>query len=141
MLQRKNETVLRAFFRDDKRALLVTGARQTGKTFLIRKVGKECFKSFVEINFIENPDAAKIFSNAKTAEDILLRISAISTENLVKGETLIFFDEVQECKEIVTAIKFLVDDGSYKYVLSGSLLGVQLRDIKSVTNDMCQLPM
>lgn len=132
MLKRKNELVLRNFFRDDKRALLVTGARQTGKTFLIRKAGKECFENFVEINFIENPDAVKIFSQAKTAEDILLRISAISKTELVKGETLIFFDEVQECKEIVTAIKFLVDEGSYRYVLSGSLLGVQLRDIKSV---------
>ena len=132
MLKRKKEEELRKFFKTDNRALLLTGARQTGKTFLIRKVGKECFKTFVDINFIEQPETVKIFSTAKSAEDILLRITSLTRKTLIKGETLIFFDEVQECKEIVTAIKFLVDEGSYKYVLSGSLLGVQLRDIRSV---------
>ena len=63
---------------------------------------------------------------------MLLRISAISKSKLIPDETLIFLDEVQECKEIVTAIKFLVEEGSYKYVLSGSLLGVELKDIRSV---------
>ena len=113
-------------------ALLVTGARQTGKTFSIRKVGKECFKNFVEINFINQPEMLDVFSGFKSAADIFLKLSALFGDKLVKGKTLIFFDEVQECKEIVTAIKFLVDEGSYKYVLSGSLLGVELKDIKSV---------
>ena len=61
-----------------------------------------------------------------------MRLSAITKKPLVPGKTLIFFDEVQECKEIVTAIKFLVDEGSYKYVMSGSLLGVELDDLRSV---------
>lgn len=133
MLYRKNEDKIRSFLTGKSNmALLVTGARQTGKTFSIRKVGKECFRNFVEINFINQPEMLEIFSGFKSAADILLKLSALFGDKLVKGKTLIFFDEVQECKEIVTAIKFLVDEGSYKYVLSGSLLGVELKDIKSV---------
>lgn len=115
-----------------KEALLITGARQVGKTFIIRKCAKKHFEYVIEINFIERPDAIKLFENAKSSEDILLRISAFTDVLLVPGKTLIFFDEVQECKEIVTAIKFLVEDGKYRYILSGSFLGVELKDIRSV---------
>lgn len=115
-----------------KEALLITGARQVGKTFIIRKCAKKHFEYVIEINFIERPDAIKLFENAKSSEDILLRISAFTDVQLVPGKTLIFFDEVQECKEIVTAIKFLVEDGKYRYILSGSFLGVELKDIRSV---------
>lgn len=132
MIVRKNDKIMRDFFLHDNRALLVEGARQTGKTFSIRRVGKECFTNFVEINFYENPDAKELFYKARSAKDILMRLSAFVDINLEPGKTLIFFDEVQECKEIVTAIKFLVDEGSYRYVLSGSLLGLELKDIKSV---------
>lgn len=115
-----------------KEALLITGARQVGKTFIIRKCAKKHFEYVIEIKFIERPDAIKLFENAKSSEDILLRISAFTDVPLVPGKTLIFFDEVQECKEIVTAIKFLVEDGKYRYILSGSFLGVELKDIRSV---------
>lgn len=115
-----------------KEALLITGARQVGKTFIIRKCAKKHFEYVIEINFIERPDAIKLFENAKSSEDILLRISVFTDVPLVPGKTLIFFDEVQECKEIVTAIKFLVEDGKYRYILSGSFLGVELKDIRSV---------
>ena len=116
----------------ENKALLVTGARQIGKTYIIRECLKERFTSVVEINFIENEDAKKIFADFKDSKDILLRLSAITEVPLVKGETVVFFDEVQECKEIVTAIKFLVEEGSYRYIMSGSLLGVELKDIRSV---------
>lgn len=132
MLYRKNESRIREFFRNDKRALLVTGARQTGKTYSIRKVAKECFDVVVEINFVENPEAIAMFSNVNNSQELLLRISAFAKQHLIPHKTIIFFDEVQECKEIVTAIKFLVDEGSYHYVLSGSLLGVELHDIRSI---------
>lgn len=115
-----------------KEAFLITGARQVGKTFIIRKCAKKHFEYVIEINFIERPDAIKLFENAKSSEDILLRISVFTDVPLVPGKTLIFFDEVQECKEIVTAIKFLVEDGKYRYILSGSFLGVELKDIRSV---------
>jgi len=103
-----------------------------GKTFAVRKIGKEIFEQVVEINFIEQPDAVELFSHPKSAEEILMRISAFTSKKLIPGKTLIFFDEVQECDEMVTAIKFLVDEGSYRYVMSGSLLGVELKDLRSV---------
>lgn len=132
MVNRKVYHFLREFFTNEKRALLVTGARQVGKTFAVRKIGKEIFEQLVEINFIEQPDAVELFSHPKSAEEILMRISAFTSKKLVLGKTLIFFDEVQECDEMVTAIKFLVDEGSYRYVMSGSLLGVELKDLRSV---------
>ena len=132
MINRKAYLFLREFFTNEKRALLVTGARQVGKTFAIRKIGSEIFEHVVEINFLEQPDAVELFSRPKSAEEILMRISAFTSKQLVPGKTLIFFDEVQECDEMVTAIKFLVDEGSYRYVMSGSLLGVELKDLRSV---------
>ena len=132
-LYRAIEADIKALLDSDRNeALLITGARQVGKTFIIRKCAKECFGNVIEINFIEKPDAVKLFENARSSEDILLRISALTDIPLIPGKTLIFFDEVQECKEIVTAIKFLVEDGKYRYILSGSLLGVELKDVRSV---------
>lgn len=129
MLNRKIDSYLQDFYSNNKGALLLTGARQTGKTYSIRAFGKT-YKRFVEINFVENPDYINIFRNADSKE-ILERLSLISLEPLTRGETLIFLDEVQLCPEIVTAIKFLVDEGSYRYILSGSLLGVELKDLRS----------
>ncbi len=132
MINRKIEKRIRDFLQKDKKALLITGARQVGKTYIIREIGKADFDSFIEFNFLENETARTLIENAKGSVDILLRISALTNKPLIPGKTLIFFDEVQECKEIVTAIKYLVDEGSYRYILSGSLLGVDLRDIRSV---------
>lgn len=124
---------IRDFLKSDrKEALMVTGARQVGKTYIIRECAKEIYKNIVEINFVENQQAVKLFENITGSKDILLRLSALTDVPMIPGETLIFFDEVQECPEIVTAIKFLVEDGQYRYILSGSLLGVELKDIRSV---------
>ena len=133
-MRRKIKNDILNFLNQDakKKALLVTGARQIGKTYIIRECIKETTASFVEINFIENKEAKKLFSDFKNTRDFLLRLSAFTEGELIKGETIIFLDEVQECKEIVTAIKFLVEEGNYKYVLSGSLLGVELKDIRSI---------
>lgn len=130
MLKRKIDSYIRNYYDTARNALLVTGARQIGKTYSIREFGKS-FKSFIEINFVENPEAIDLFKGAKSSADVLLRLSVMTTIPLIKGETLVFFDEVQKCPEIVTAIKFLVDEGSYRYILSGSLLGVELRDLRS----------
>ena len=73
MIQRKADDRIREFLLHDKRSLLVTGARQVGKTFSIRKVGKECFENFIEINFVEQPDAIELFNNGKNAKDLLMR--------------------------------------------------------------------
>ena len=130
MLKRKIDRRIREYYASEKGALLVTGARQIGKTFSIREFGKT-FKNFIEINFIANPEAADAFKSVRTAKQFLLRLSAMTTIPLEKRKTLVFFDEVQSCPEIVTAIKFLVEEGSYRYILSGSLLGVELKDLRS----------
>lgn len=133
MIARKIEKELEHFYTsNDKKALLITGARQVGKTFIIRNFGKTHYENVIEINFLENKQAADLFENATGSEDLLLRLSAIAARPMVPGKTLIFLDEVQACKEIVTAIKFLVEEGSYRYILSGSLLGIELKDIRSV---------
>ena len=131
MLKRKIDNYLANYSERTNKALLVTGARQTGKSFSIRHFGETHFESFVEINFIENPDAVGTIRGAKNSRDILIRLSLLANRPLLKGKTLIFFDEVQEYPEIVTAIKFLVDEGSYRYIMSGSLLGVELNDLRS----------
>ena len=131
MLKRKLTEYIEHYYATTNRALLLTGARQTGKTYAARQLGK-VYRNFIEINFIEQPAAANLFNDVAGADEIILRLSAFVTTPLVPGETLIFFDEVQVCENIVTAIKFLVDDGRFRYILSGSLLGVELKDVRSV---------
>lgn len=131
-MYRKIEEKIEKWIVSSRNALLITGARQVGKTHIIREVTQKYFESVVEINFYENELAKKTLQEATNAKDILLRISALTNKELIPGKTLIFLDEVQEYPEIVTAIKFLVEDGSYRYVLSGSLLGVELKGIASV---------
>ena len=130
MIKRHIYKEITRFYKETNKALLITGARQVGKTYTIRQFGKS-YESFIEINFIENPDAINIIKNTIDSKDILRRISLLTNQPLIKNKTLIFFDEVQKCPEIVTAIKFLVDEGSYRYILSGSLLGVELKDLRS----------
>ena len=133
IMRRRIEEKLTAFYHsDEKKALLVTGARQVGKTYVIEETGKKAFANVVTINFLENSAARDLFVGAMNTEAILLRISAVAKTQLIPGRTLVFFDEVQECREIVTAVKFLVEDGRFKYILSGSLLGIELKNIRSM---------
>ena len=133
MIKRKIEEELRRFYESSNRkALLITGARQVGKTYIIRDFSRRHYESVVEINFLQNTAAQSLFENAKNSEELLLRLSAVADTPLIPGKTLVFLDEIQACKEIVTAIKFLVEEGSYRYILSGSLLGIALKDIRSM---------
>ena len=114
-----------------KKALLVTGARQTGKTFLIREFGKQNYENFVEINFITEPRAASIFTGNLNAETLIMNLTAYLMAAMTPGRTLVFFDEIQECPTARTAMKFLVEDGRFDYVESGSLLGVNYKEVQS----------
>lgn len=117
-----------------KQALLVAGVRQAGKTFLIREFVRSNYEYAAEINFVESPEAAEAFSSAKNAEALFLRIAAFSVGELVPKKTAVFIDEVQECENIVTMIKYLVEKygEDYDFILSGSLLGVELKGVRSV---------
>lgn len=131
MLTRTVDRILINHFKISKTALLIEGARQIGKTFSIRQFGKK-FKTYIEINFIEQPEAISLFKDLSNTKDLLARLSLFTKQKLIKRDTLIFFDEVQICPEVITYIKFLVDEGSYNYILSGSLLGIEINDLRSV---------
>ena len=133
MIQRKISNSIRDWFQDSgKHALLVSGARQVGKTFSIREALKDFGKDYLEVNLIEHPDAKPVFENSITVEDLMTGLSAVMAHSFIKGETIIFIDEAQELSDIVTKIKFWVDEGSFRYILSGSLLGIELKSLRSV---------
>lgn len=115
-----------------KKALYISGARQIGKTTIIREFGKKNYKKFLEINFITMPSAKEIFTQDLSAELLIAKLTAFFKTELIPYETLIFFDEVQECMNVRTAIKFLVEDGRFDYIESGSLLGVTYQKVASL---------
>lgn len=132
MLKRKAYEKLKEWkAQENKKALCIIGARQIGKTTLIRQFGLENYENFVEVNFVTDPDAAKIFDGALDADTIITNLTAYIRKPMEPGKTLVLFDEVQECPNVRTAIKFLVEDGRFDYIESGSLLGVRYKEIRS----------
>lgn len=131
MIKRKIDRQIEQFYENHSGALLLTGARQVGKTFAMRKFAREHFRNVVEINFVENPKAIGAFDGTSDAQEMLFRLSAMTSVQMVPGETFVFFDEVQKYPDLVTVIKFLVEEGSFRYGLSGSLLGVELKGLRS----------
>lgn len=134
MILRKIMKRLESFYSEGgKSALLIDGARQVGKTYIIEEFGRTHYESVVKIDFVKMKGAIGLFQNVEDEKEIISRISAFTHKPLIEGKTLIFLDEIQKCPEAVTYLKYLVrDDGRYHYILSGSLLGVELRNIRSV---------
>ncbi len=132
MLRRKITNRIEEFYKSDpNKALMIVGARQVGKSYAIGKFAEAHYESVITIDFIENPEYVSVFENAQGADEILLRLSAVFGDRMIPGKTMIFFDEVQECRELITQIKYLVQEGTYAYILSGSLLGTVFKDIVS----------
>ncbi len=131
MLKRKIENEIQDWIKNDDKALLIYGVRQVGKTYTIRKCLKDAECNYVEFNLIEQPELVDIINNSTSTNDLILKISLYSEKQIVAGKTFIFFDEIQKCKDIVTKIKFLVDDKRFRYILSGSLLDVEITNLKS----------
>lgn len=115
----------------EKKALLIKGARQVGKTTSIRAFGKKYYRHYIEINFEKTPSAREAFAGDLDAKTIILNLSAMGYGPFEKGKTLVFFDEIQSCPAARTAIKFLVEDGAYDYIESGSLLGINYKEVSS----------
>lgn len=132
MLKRKIDIVLTEWKnRDHKKALLIKGARQVGKSTSIQIFGNANYQSFVELNFEKNPEYKDIFAESLDPDSIVMNMSALGLGPLIEKETLVFFDEIQSCPSARTAIKFLVQDGRFDYIESGSLLGINNSDVSS----------
>lgn len=118
---------------DSKKIMLIDGARQIGKTYIVRHVGKKCFENFIEINMVEDSLGDKLFENTKTVDDFYLQVSMLAGERMKQKEnTLIFLDEIQAYPHLLTLLKFLQQDDRFTYIASGSMLGVTLAQTTSI---------
>lgn len=134
MLFRKIESLIEEHLKSDtKKILLIDGARQVGKTYIIRYVGEKLFENFIEINMVEDSLGDRLFAETKTVEDFYLQISMLKGEKMKEKEnTLIFIDEIQAYPHLLTLLKFLSQDNKFTYIASGSLLGVTLSQTTSI---------
>ena len=133
MLYRKIEETIKEHLKSNSsKVLLIDGARQVGKTFIVRYVGQKLFANFIEINMIEDYEGSKLFANVKTTEDFYLQVSMIAGDRMKQGETLIFLDEIQVYPHLLTLLKFLAQENRFTYIASGSLLGVTLSQTTSI---------
>lgn len=117
----------------DKSCLLVKGARQIGKTYIIDYFGRQNYQSYIYINFIESPKVSDIFEGELSANEIYKRMTLVFPEiKFIEKDTLIFLDEIQQCPNARTALKFLAIDNRYDVIASGSLLGISYREVTSI---------
>ena len=131
-MYREFEETIQKWLQFSKKALLVYGARQVGKTYLIREMLRRNGISFCEFNLIERTDVLEAIRNSDDSKEISEKFALYSNDKLTESESVVFLDEIQKYPEIITKIKFLVDEGKYRYILSGSNLGVELKGIKSI---------
>ena len=129
MFYRKIEERINRYYADkNAKILVIDGARQIGKSFIIRETGKKFFKHFVEINLKDDSEGDKLFENVRTTEDFYLQVSALYGNNLGDvSDTMIFLDEIQVYPHLLTMLKPLKADARYRYICSGSLLGITLQ--------------
>ena len=134
MLYRKIEAVIEAHLKSNsKKILLVDGARQVGKTYIIRHVGQKLFENYIELNMVEDSLGDRLFANTKTVENFYLQVSMLEGSKMKeKGNTLIFIDEIQAYPHLLTLLKFLSQDDKFTYIASGSLLGITLAQTTSI---------
>ena len=132
MLKRKVENEIVKWYQSGrKKSLLITGARQVGKTTAVREFARVHYSHFVEINFVKFPLAKQAFDGNLDTKTIITNLSTMGFGPFVEGKTLVFFDEIQECPNARTAIKFLVEDHRYDFIESGSLLGINYKSVTS----------
>ena len=117
---------------DRRTALLLSGARQVGKTYIVREVLRQAGIHFIEFNFVEQPELVETFSKFSDTQSLIDRLRYFARVPLIPHHAVVFFDEVQAFPDLMTRIKFLADEGSFKYILSGSLLGITMRGVRSV---------
>ena len=134
MFERKIETAIEQYFQtDDAPILLIEGARQVGKTSIIRTLGRRRYRNYVEVNLVEDRNGPRLFENIRTAQDLYYTVQASAGMPLGDyDDTLIFLDEIQEYGHLLTLLKFLKEDRRYKFIASGSRLDVELKKTPSI---------
>ena len=135
MLRRKIEKEIYEFLSAPQdRIMLVQGARQVGKSFIIREIGKKLFPNFIEINLAEDKNNERLYENVKSVGELYFRMSITYGDKLTGdiNNTLIFLDEIQEYPQLITLLKFLNSDARYRFICSGSLLGITLHNVVSI---------
>lgn len=134
MLYRKIEKDIEGYLRaEDDRIMILEGARQIGKSFIIREVGKKLYDNFIEINFAEDDEGPKIFKGIGTTEGFYFTLSSVYGEKLDRYEnTLIFLDEIQHYPQYLTLLNFFREDRRFRFIASESLLGITLRETTSI---------
>lgn len=134
MLYRKITSYIEDYLKSDTdKILILEGARQIGKSFSIREAGTRLYPNYVEINFVEDDEGDQLFKNIHKKEDFYLTLSMVAGDKLSgRDDTLVFLDEIQHYPQYLTMLKFLREDGRYRYIASGSLLGITLQDTTSI---------
>lgn len=134
MLYRKiTKSIEKYLSSDADRMLLIEGARQIGKSYIIRHVGEKMFPNYIEINMEEDKLGDRIFAEAKTTKDFYMALSMVAGDKMKEKEnTLVFIDEIQAYDHLLTLVKFLMQEKKFTYIASGSLLGVTLKNTQSV---------
>ncbi|MBE6479079.1 MAG: ATP-binding protein [Olsenella sp.] len=132
MLERHAYQTLLSWKRESSsKALLIDGARQIGKTFLVEEFARREYPSYIKVDFLKDSQAAMTLSSARSAREVIEALSLISGRRVIAGETLVFLDEVQEAQDLITFSKYIVQDGRFPLIMSGSMLGVELNHVKS----------
>ena len=134
MLYRKIQPFIESYLKSDSnKVLIIDGARQIGKTFIIRHVGQQLFENYIELNFAEDQNGPRLFEQVRTVKDFYFQVSTIAGEKMgEKKNTVIFLDEIQAYPHLLTMLKFLKQDDKFTYIASGSLLGVTLKKTSSI---------
>ncbi len=134
MLYRKITSYIEDYLKSDTdKILILEGARQIGKSFSIREAGTRLYPNYVEINFVEDDEGDQLFKNIHKKEDFYLTLSMVAGDRLSgRDDTLVFLDEIQHYPQYLTMLKFLREDGRYRFIASGSLLGITLQDTTSI---------
>ena len=134
MLYRKIGTYIEEYLKSDEdKILLIEGARQIGKSYIIRSVGSGLYDNYVEINFVADDEGDQIFKHVHTTEGFYLSLSMVAGTKLDRYEnTLVFIDEIQHYPQFLTMLKFLREEHRYRFICSGSLLGIALKGTVSV---------
>lgn len=134
MLYRKIKSYIEEHLKsNDDKILLIEGARQIGKSYIVRNVGTELYDNYVEINFVADDEGEKVFKNVHTTEEFYLNLSMVAGSRLDRYDnTLVFIDEIQHYPQFLTMLKFLREEHRYRFICSGSLLGIALKGTVSV---------